>query len=53
MFFVARRDGSEVFELVEEPLDEIAQPVEKGAEDGDVDPSVKWTRAAGPLESVC
>jgi hypothetical protein len=29
VFFETRRDGTEVFELVEEALDKIAQPVEE------------------------
>src|SRR5277367_7052342 len=39
LFFEARRDGSEVFELVEEALDQISKAVEVGTERGDVDPT--------------
>ena len=37
MFFEACRDCSEMFELVDEALDEIAEPVEVGAEGWDID----------------
>jgi hypothetical protein len=36
VFFEARGDGSEMFDLVEEPLDEVAVSIEEGAEGRDV-----------------
>src|SRR5208283_1563487 len=39
MFFEACGDGSVMLDLVEEPLDEVAIAVEKGAEGRDIDPS--------------
>ncbi len=37
MLFEARGDSAEVFELVEESLDQIPEPIKVGTEDGDVD----------------
>lgn len=42
MLFEARRDGSEVFELIEEALDEVSELVELGAERTNVDAA--WHR---------
>ena len=39
VLFVARSDGSEVLQLVEEPLDQVTEAVEILAEGWDVDPS--------------
>jgi hypothetical protein len=36
VFFEARCDGSEVFDRVEEALDEVAVSIEEAAEGGDV-----------------
>ena len=52
MLFEARRDGAEVFELVEEAFDEIAQPIEEWAERRDVHASRHWLDIApGALRS--
>ena len=37
MLFEARGDGTEVFELTEEALDQIPEPIKVGTEDRDVD----------------
>ena len=37
MLFEARGDGTEVFELIEEALDQISEPIKVGTEDRDVD----------------
>src|SRR5579862_1861584 len=42
VFFEARSDGSEMFDLVEEALDEVAISVEEGAKSRDIDPSRHW-----------
>src|SRR3954452_5408617 len=39
MLFEAGGDGSEMFDLVEEPLDEVAITVEEGAEGRNIDAS--------------
>ena len=42
MLFVARRHGSEMFELVKEAFDEISKAIEVSAEAGDIDPVGRW-----------
>ena len=42
MFFVARCDGSEVLELVEEALDEVPVAIQEGAEGWLVHPARDW-----------
>jgi len=52
VFFEARGDRSEMFELVEKALDEISQTIEIGAEDGDVDPP-RHRLDVGPSAALC
>src|ERR1700722_1033232 len=42
VLFVARRPGPEMFEFVEEALDEISKAIEVAAEGGDVHPARHW-----------
>jgi hypothetical protein len=51
VFFEARGDSPEMFELVEEALDEIAQAIEVGAENRDID-APRHRLDVGPCAAV-
>ena len=46
VLFIARRDGSEMLEFVEEAFDQVAEAIEIGAEGGDVHPAGHWLDVA-------
>src|SRR3984957_16246214 len=52
VLFVARRHGSEMFDLVEEAFDQVAEAIEVGAEGWDVHPVWHWLDVA-PRALTC